>query len=214
MISINSVWKSAKRLVRPPDFVPQYGSIEFLAQDMRDLDRGMLMGLSDDALLKGHAAIGEKYEELREEATRVVDCEMTLLQESQRLHANAVQFGLVAVGVVATLGRWLDLPLVWLPFVALTLSIAAAWWYLCQEPPDYYAEIDAWHRGLPAKVGDIEIPNRLRKEMLAHQYERIYSHSLRLYRQWLHRCLAIPIILFVIGLMLLLLCVSVSGRTA
>jgi len=68
----------------------------------------------------------------------------------------------------------------------------------------------AWGAGMPASVGETKTPDRFQKEMYLHLYERAYHNVLRDFRRWLHRRLAVPAALFVVGLVLLLLCGAIS----
>ena len=87
--------------MQPPTAVPRYDILEFMAKDQKALDCGKLLPISPEAIAKGEATVAEYYRELQEEATRLVDRELRLLENSRQLHANASQFGLVAAGIVA-----------------------------------------------------------------------------------------------------------------
>jgi len=204
------LWERFLEFMRPPTAVPRYEVLEFMARDQQALDHGRLMPISPEALAKGEAALVENYRELLAEATRLVDREVRLVENSRQLHANVIQFGLIASGIVASLGAWLNLYFVWLPLIAFILSIAAAWWFLCQESADWLESTKAWGQNMPATVGEMKIPDRFQKEMYLHLYERAYHNVLRDYRRWLHQRLAVPSSLFVLGLVLLLICVAIS----
>lgn len=208
----HEAWEQFKRFMRPPVFVPQYGGLEWASREQRELNRATLLGLSFDAIMKGQEVVGEMHTELREEATRLIERELQLVTNSQKLHANAVQFGLVAAGIVASLGSWLNLHWAGLPLIAFILSIAAAWWFLCQQEPDWNTILEAWHQDLPKIIGEVEVPDRFRKEIYLHLYERIFYLAIRNYRLWLHMRLIVPASLFVLGLGLLLACVAFSGE--
>lgn len=207
---MKAIWQRFVEFMRSPTAVPKYDVLEFMAKDQQALDHGRLMPISPEAIAQGEATVVENYRELLAEATRLVDRELILLENSRHLHANAIQFGLVAAGIVASLGAWLNLYFVWLPLVAFILSIATAWWFLCQESTDWLDAAKAWGQNMPTTIGETKIPNRFRKEMYLHLYERAYHNVLRDYRCWLHRRLAVPASLFVLGLVLLLVCVAIS----
>jgi hypothetical protein len=181
-----------------------------MARDQQALDQGRLLPLSPETLAKGESTVAEHYRELLHEAIRIADREVRLVENSRQLHANVIQFGLIASGIVASLGAWLNLHFVWLPLMAFILSIGSAWWFLCQESTDWLESAKAWGQNMPANVGEMKIPERFRKEMYLHLYERAYHNVLREYRHWLHRRLAVPASLFVVGLVLLLVCVAIS----
>jgi hypothetical protein len=204
------LWERFVDFMRPPTAVPKYDILEFMAKDQQALDHGRFMPISPEAIAKGEAFVIEYYRELQEEATRLVDRELRLLENSRQLHANAIQFGLIAAGIVASLGAWLNLYFVWLPLIAFILSIATAWWFLCLDATDWMDAAKAWGANMPASVGEIKTPDHFRKEMYLHLYERAYHNVLRDYRRWLHRRLAVPASLFVVGLVLLLICVAIS----
>jgi len=90
------------------------------------------------------------------------------------------------------------------------LSHSSQWWFLCQESADWLESAKLWGQNMPTTVGDMKIPERFRKEMHLHLYERSYYNVLRDYRRWLHQRLIMPASLFVVGLVLLLSCVAVS----
>jgi len=207
---MNALWERLVGFMLPPTTVPQYDFLEFMARDQQALDQGRLLPISPEAFEKGEAAVVENYRELLAEATRLADREVRLVENSRQLHATVIQCGLVASGIVASLGAWLNLYFVWLPLIAFILSIAAAWWFLCQESADWLESAKAWGQNMPAMVGEMKIPERFRKEMYLHLYERAYHNVLRDYRRWLHRRLAVPALLFVLGLVLLLVCVTIS----
>lgn len=207
---MRKAWVWFKNIMRPPVFVPQYGVFEFLAEDQRALDRGMLLGISPEGIEKGHAAVAEKYNELLAEATRLVEREVRLAENAQKLHTNVIQFSLIAAGIVAALGEWLNLYAVWLPLLAFIASIAGAWWILWQRQPDWFIVAEKWGQNVPKKVGETEVPENLRKEMHLHLYERIFYMDVRSYRLWLHQLLIVPVSFFMLGLMLLLFCVVIS----
>jgi len=196
--------------MRPPVFVPEYGCFEFMADDQRALNEGTLTGVSPEGIEKGQASIAEKYNELREEATRLVERELRLSENAQKLHTNAIQFSLIAAGIVAALGEWLNLYAVWLPLFAFVVSIAAAWWILWQRQPDWFTVAKTWGQNVPKKVGETKVPEYLPKEMHLHLYERYFYIVARNYRLWLQQLLIVPVSFFVLGLMLLLLCVAIS----
>jgi hypothetical protein len=194
----------------PPTAVPRYDVLEFMSRDQQALDQGRLLPISPETFEKGEAAVIENYRELLAEATRLADREVRLVENSRQLHATVIQYGLVASGIVASLGAWLNLYFVWLPLIAFISSIAAAWWFLCQESTDWLESAKAWGQNMPATVGEMKVPERFRKEMYLHLYERAYHNVLRDYRKWLHQRLAVPASLFVFGLVLLLVCVAIS----
>jgi hypothetical protein len=209
-VKMKAYWNRLLELMRPPTVVARYDILEFMARDQQVLDHGRLMPIPPDALAKGEAALVEHYRELLAEATRLVDREVKLVEQSRQLHATVIQFGLIASGIVASLGAWLDLRFVWLPLVAFIFSIASAWWFLCQDSADWLESAKMWGEGMPNEVNGIKIPERFRKEMHLHLYERSYHNVIRDYRRWLHSRLAVPASLFVLGLVFLLVSVTVS----
>jgi len=194
----------------PLEFVPTYQSLAIAGMRQRESDTALLRSVSVESLKEGDEIDAEFYNELREEASRLVKRELKLTESAKTLHSNAIRFGLVAAGIVASLGAWLNLQLVWMPLVAFIFSVAAAWWFLCQQEPDWNAVLESWSQNMLEKVGDSVIPERLKKEMYLHIFERRYYLAVRDYRQWLHRRLAVPSSLFVVGLIMLLVSVAVS----
>lgn len=209
---MTSTWTRILRFMRPPTTVPSYTYLEFMVGDQQALKEALFSPRSPSpaAIAKGQEATAEKYRGLLEEATRFTDREIRLVESSRQLHANAIQFGLVAAGIVASLGAWLNLGLVWLPLIAFILSIASAWWFLCQEATDPLDAVKAWYQNMPETVGDKQVPDRFPHDMYLHLFERAYHNVLRDYRQWLHRGLAVPALLFMAGLLLLLICVAIG----
>ncbi len=200
-----------RRLLWPPQFEPHYEGLRYASEDQHELKQAWFRpNLTTETVLKGHDAIAEKYTELSQEITRRVERDLSLVENSQKLFANTVQFGLVAAGIVASLGAWLNLYLVWLPLTAFILSISAAWWFLCKEPPDFSKVSEIWFQRMPTEFDGLKRPDNFRKEMYTYFYESNYFVAVREYRKWLHQRLAVPAALFVLGLILLLVCVSIS----
>jgi len=99
-----------------------------------------------------------------------------------------------------------------LPLSAFSLSITAAWWYLCKEPPDFSKVSEIWFQRMPSEFDGEQRPDNFRKEVFTYFYESNYFVAVREYRKWLHQRLAVPAALFILGLVLLLFCVKVSAR--
>jgi len=148
---IETVGRWLRRFYVPPKCVPPYDSLRYAAEIQRELDTALLRGLSIDAVKEGNNAVAEMFNELLQEASRLVERELKLSESVQQLHSKAAQFGLVAAGIVASLGLWIDLRLVWMPLIAFIAAIANAWWFLCQQEPDWNDVIESWSQNIPKK---------------------------------------------------------------